>query len=100
MLTKNSRRVIIIDKVKSDMIEQAIFILKGSESDDALVECGIVAEAQVIIENYIRKMNKIRAGERAARLRAEKKKPFIPYLIITSAAMVLFALAIYAVGIM
>lgn len=100
MLTKNSKRVIIIDKVKSDMIEQAIFILRGNEGDEALVECGIVAEAQGIIENYIRKMSKARAGERAARLRAEKKKPLLAYFVITAATMVLFALAIYAMGIM
>ena len=98
MLTKNSKRVIIIDKVKSDMIEQAIFILKGNENDAAAIECGIVAEAQGIIESYIKRMNKARAGARAARLRAEKKRPLIPYFVITVAAMVVLALAVYAIG--
>lgn len=96
MLTKNSRRVVIIDKIKSDMIEQAIFILKGNEGDAIAAECGIVAEAQGIIENYIRRMNRVRASYRAERRRSERKRAWLPYFTAAAVSLSVIAAVIYA----
>ena len=54
MTAKSSRRVVIINNIKSDKIEQAIFILKGSSGRP--VDSLIVREAQDIIDNYVKKV--------------------------------------------
>lgn len=54
MIARSSKRVVIINNIKSDKIEQAIFILKGSSSQK--VDRFIVREAQGIIDNYIKKV--------------------------------------------
>ncbi len=50
MTTRFSKHAIIIDNIKSDSIEQAIFILK-SQKGKAL-DRDIVAEAQDIVDRY------------------------------------------------
>ncbi len=52
MTARSSKRVVIINNIKSDKIEQAIFILKGSSVQK--VDRFIVREAQGIIDNYIK----------------------------------------------
>ncbi len=54
MLARSSKRVVIINNIKSDKIEQAIFILKGSSAQK--VDSVVVREAQDIIDNYIKKL--------------------------------------------
>lgn len=54
MTARSSRRVVIINNIKSDKIEQAIFILKGSSGQK--VDRFIVREAQDIIDNYVKKV--------------------------------------------
>ncbi len=54
MIARSSKRVVIINNIKSDKIEQAIFILKGSSTQK--VDRFIVREAQEIIDNYIKKV--------------------------------------------
>lgn len=50
---KRGKRAVIINNIHSDAIEQAIFILK-SESVKNRPGVGIIAEAQGIIDNYIK----------------------------------------------
>lgn len=54
MIAKSSRRVVIINNIKSDKIEQAIFILRGGA--DQKPDRFIVREAQEIIDNYMRRI--------------------------------------------
>lgn len=54
MIARNAKRVVIINNIKSDKIEQAIFILKGSSSQK--VDRFIVREAQEIIDKYIKRV--------------------------------------------
>ncbi len=54
MMAKSSKRVVIINNIKSEKIEQAIFILKGSGSQKP--DRFIVREAQEIINDYINKV--------------------------------------------
>ncbi|MBR2916908.1 MAG: hypothetical protein IKC07_04855, partial [Clostridia bacterium] len=58
MTAKSSRRVVIINNIKSDKIEQAIFILRGEKNQKP--NSVVLQEAQEIIDNYIRK---IKGGE-------------------------------------
>ena len=54
MTAKSSRRVVIINNIKSDRIEQAIFILRGDK--DGKPSSFVLQEAQEIIDNYIHKI--------------------------------------------
>ena len=54
MTAKSSRRVVIINNIKSDKIEQAIFILKGNNLQKP--DKGIIKEAQDIIDDYIKRV--------------------------------------------
>ncbi len=64
MTERKSKRAIIISNIKSESIEQAIFILKAT-AETAASGGGIVAEAQEIINSYINTIE--RAGERKKR---------------------------------
>ncbi len=54
MTARTQRRVVIINNIKSDKIEQAIFILKGGAQQK--VDRFIVREAQEIIDNYVKRV--------------------------------------------
>jgi hypothetical protein len=54
MTAKSSKRVVIINNIKSDKIEQAIFILRGSNL--CKPDKGIIKEAQNIIDDYVKKI--------------------------------------------
>lgn len=58
MKEKNSKKVIIINEIASDTIEQAIFILKnsGKEVKPISQNSYVLAEAQNIIKSYIDKI--------------------------------------------
>ena len=54
MTDKKSRRVVIINNIKSDTIDQAIFILKTAKTDQGKnIESCVAAEAQEIINEYV-----------------------------------------------
>ncbi len=55
MTAKSSRRVVIINNIKSDKIEQAIFILRGKANQKP--DSFVLREAQELIDNYVHKIN-------------------------------------------
>lgn len=59
MTDKKARNVVIINNIKSDIIDQAIFILKDpmSGKSQSTVTRDIAREAQKIIDDYIRQVN-------------------------------------------
>lgn len=61
MTGRKSRRVVIINNINSDTIDQAIFILKSDKRDrqQKHTEKSIVHEAQNIINNYIRQVEQL-----------------------------------------
>lgn len=68
MTDKKSRRVVIINNIKSDTIDQAIFILKSAKTDRGKnLEKSVAAEAQEIINNYIHQVDRIKAQTRKKR---------------------------------
>lgn len=64
MTDKKSRRVVIINNIKSDTIDQAIFILKSDKNQAVTprVENSVAYEAQNIINNYIRRVEGFKEG--------------------------------------
>lgn len=62
MTDKKSRRVVIINNIDSDTIDQAIFILKSDKRDalPARANNSVAYEAQRIINNYIRQVERIK----------------------------------------
>ncbi len=71
MAERRGKRAVIISNIKSDSIEQAIFILRSSSAEPtaAAVGRGIVEEAQEIINNYINTIEMPEAAERSVRSR-------------------------------
>lgn len=54
MVFKNKRQVVIINDIKSDSIEQAIFILRDKDNTQKIAgRSDIVAEAERIINSFI-----------------------------------------------
>ena len=83
MLDKNGKRAVIISNIRSNSIEQAIFILKSNDAEPIKdVGSGIVAEAQEIINNYIKKV------ERALPCRAKHKNRRKISVIAVTAVMI------------
>ena len=76
MKEKNSKKVIIINEIASDTIEQAIFILKNSGGREKIISQNsyVLAEAQNIIKNYIEKI------ENSPKVFCKKKKIINPKL--------------------
>ena len=65
MTEKKGKRAVIISNIKSNSIEQAIFILKSPAYDTSFdAGSGIVAEAQEIINSYINTIEKNTFGKR------------------------------------
>ena len=91
MTTKNSRRVVIINNIRSDMIEQAIFILKSNEKRqvEKHMDSGIIVEAQNIIENYIKQVENGKAPEKplGKRMKRRRRKRQIAFIALSAAAL-------------
>ena len=54
MTNKSAKRVVIISDLKSNCIEQAIFILKDNTPSESSID--IMEEANQIVYNYIRQV--------------------------------------------
>ncbi len=86
MTDKKSRRVMIFNNIKSDTIDQAIFILKSSPLGNRPSDATAAGEAQEIINSYVHQVEKIRSGRK-------RKKSHSKAL-----GLVLFALGFSFVG--
>ena len=99
MTDKKSRRVVI----RSDTIDQAIFILKSGKDDKAAIskraESNIVYEAQSIINNYIQRVEHLK-GSSVKPQRGSEKKHKAAALLISAAAAVGLIAAFIATGYM
>ena len=68
MTDKKSRRVVIINNIQSETIDQAIFILKSDKSDRSSKkpDANIAREAQLIIDNYVRQVERLKGHRQSA----------------------------------
>ncbi len=53
-MSNNTRKIVVLSKIESPRIEQAIFILRD-ETD--ISECDAVAEAQKIVNDYLNSLS-------------------------------------------
>ncbi len=100
MIDKKSRRVVIINNIQSDTIDQAIFILKSDKNSNGKTfnEKNVAAEAQDIINNYIRQVERLK-GLHCPDSSKKHKSPFFAHLftmVLTAAFMlVIFFVSAY-----
>ena len=88
MLDKKSRRVVIINNIQSDTIDQAIFILKTHKSARCTSENNIVTEAQTIIDQYIRQVERLKNIDgHYKKNKKDRKFPVLMTAIATAAFM-------------
>lgn len=73
MIDKKSRRVVIINNIRSESIDQAIFILKDPsiKASSTFSEKEIVSEAQDIIDRYMRQVERLKYPQNSKK--AQKK---------------------------
>lgn len=85
---RSDKKVIILDNIKSDCIEQAMFILKDGRPENL----DAVSEAEKIIENYTRRYRRRLHPRRRAR------HPFAAIFgVLTGAGM--FAAVLHIIGV-
>lgn len=100
MKNKESKKVVIIQDIKSEAIEQAIFILRsGGQVKPAPIDYRIVTEAQNIIDSYIQTVentkNELKQGAPKTRQTARKAKK--KALLYTGGGLLVLISAIYIV---
>ena len=96
MLDKKSRRVVIINNIQSDTIDQAIFILKNQKSANSTQEHNIVHEAQAIIDQYIRQVERLKAvNGRYKTENKNKSRRSASSVLMTVAATAAFMLTVF-----
>ncbi|MBE7023588.1 MAG: hypothetical protein IJ285_01585 [Clostridia bacterium] len=91
MIDRKSRRVVIINNIQSDSIDQAIFILKDvkKHTKRKFNEDAVAEEAQKIINDYIRQVNRLKDSQKLMHKKRNEGK-LLPFLItvgITAAFM-------------
>ena len=93
MTDKKSRRVVIINNINSDTIDQAIFILKSDKRDGILYKSDkVVLEAQKIINNYIKQVERLKYDYKAPSGKSSfSKNKFLSVLLSLAALAVLVA---------
>lgn len=81
MTDRKSRKVLIINNIKSDTIDQAIFILKTNtpEKSTKRLDMNIASEAQNIIDSYIRQVERIKGGCGVDTSKTKKGTAFSPW---------------------
>lgn len=100
MTDKKSRRVVIINNIKSDTIDQAIFILKSNAKEcSGGISTTVAQEAQDIINNYMRQVEMIKSGSVTKRNNAKVNGAFPILLSLLSALCIgLSAALFYYIG--
>ncbi len=91
MLDKKSRRVVIINNIQSDTIDQAIFILKNQPNAGCACENDIVHEAQLIIDQYTRQVERLKSVHGQYKANKKDRKPSVLMSVIATAAFMLTA---------
>ncbi len=103
MIDKKSRRVVIINNIESDTIDQAIFILKSEKasSETKSFDADISVEAQKIIDNYINQVERLKKVQeplsKKQKKRSKSKKPsfLLPVTLTASFMLAVFFFIAY-----
>lgn len=84
-MIRNTRNVYIVENIKSDRIEQAIFILKPNFDLSKKCSDEIAVEAEKIISNYI---SKLESDKKLIKKNKKKINPLAGGIFITSLIVV------------
>lgn len=98
MPRENSKKVVIINDIKSEMIEQAILILRNNgRPQNMCAGAGIIAEASEVINSYIK--NAENTDPKIGVFPAKKKKnlPFLTGFFLSITAIGTFVALAYGV---
>ena len=103
MIDKKSRRVVIINNIQSDTIDQAIFILKSDKPgvSQQKFDNDVAKEAQDIIDNYINqveRLKKIQGTQHHSRHksgRAKRLSFLLPVSLTAAFMLTVFFIAVY-----
>ncbi|MBO4940704.1 MAG: hypothetical protein J6D15_00610 [Clostridia bacterium] len=103
MIDKKSRRVVIINNIESDTIDQAIFILKSDKASSEIksFDADISVEAQKIIDNYINQVERLKKVQEPFSAKSKKrfksKKPsfLLPVTLTATFMLAIFFLVVY-----
>ncbi len=105
MKEKNSKRVVIIDEIDSGTIEQAIFILRSSGTEEKPEKRTIVGEAERIINAYVQTMERTQRGlskrerkSRCNRMEGRRKRDVGVWIAVACFTLAL-GLILYSVGV-
>ena len=96
MTDRKSRKVLIINNIKSDTIDQAIFILKGDTASKKgnYLDKSVASEAQDIIDRYIRQVERLKGECHGQTKKAVRVWPLL-LLLVGFAGALLGAWAIF-----
>lgn len=98
MTDRKARKVLIINNIKSDTIDQAIFILKGDPGVNKSVsfDTNAAAEAQEIIDRYIRQVERLKGATKNSvkTKKAGKKFPWPLLFFAVSASSIALSIAL------
>jgi hypothetical protein len=94
MTDKKSKRVVIINNIKSDTIDQAIFILKDEIGTKGMSfsEINASVEAQEIINSYIRQVERLRS--KPVKKQKKAKPPTLLFLLLAATSVLCVGLSI------
>ncbi len=83
MTDRKARKVLIINNIKSETIDQAIFILKGDTGTKSQthLDKSVATEAQAIIDRYVRQVERLK-GEHARSSKTKKAVRGWPLLLL------------------
>lgn len=105
MTERKSRKVLIINNIKSDTIDQAIFILKGDAplGEISTIDTSIAKEAQEIIDRYVKQVERLKRGcsyqGTAKQKKTSRFSPWPLFFFISSILSVVLSISlIYSAG--
>lgn len=99
MIDRKSRRVVIINNIQSDSIDQAIFILKDTKNhtSNRFSEDLVAEEAQKIINDYIRQVGRLKASYGYTPTKKRNRQNLFPFLVTVGITAMFMSAVFFAV---
>ena len=91
-MENNTKKIVVLDRLNSPRIEQAIFILRDAKT---VSETDAVSEAQRIVNTYLESLS----GEEGTKKKRFNTKIFFAMLAYTLITMILTAIMISKIGV-
>ncbi len=96
MIDKKAKKVVIINNINSDTIDQAIFILKSVLPVHSF-DKNIVDEAQKIIDSYVRQVERLKDTGKSRKRKSSRSNFFSTFLTVSLTAAFMLTVFFFAV---